>query len=436
MAPRRIAVLSLVLSVLILLPASAAPVPDGDSRQLNESSPYWQVAPAATATADGGFFAVWEDMRRGVVGRFVSSGGELVGSELVLAANTPFPERSGRYPYTRQASPAVAGLSDGGFLAVWVQEDALLKYSYFWHDLDVESRSVMAQRFNAAGAPAGDAWRIDAPAGGLPGQPSAALLADGRVAVTWQRVSGDATEVAARVLDPADGGLSAETVAGAGAGAAAKPSVAATAAGFLVAWTGSDSDGRGVWARTFAASGHAAGPAVRVNAVQAHDQGSVSLAPAAAGGFLVAWQHADTGQGEYLVKGRFLNAGGQPVGDEQRLTVPVASRESSAVLTARSGGGFHLFWMGWEGNSPVSVAGLELDGAGQAVGEPVLVSAERPQPQWHLAAAAAGDHLLVAWEGLDERSRAIRGRLLAAPAAPEGDQEEATKVHVTFCGTK
>jgi len=425
MAPRRIAVLSLALSAVFLLLCSfAAPAFAGQELQLNDPSPYWQVRPSAAVAADGGFLSLWEDMRRGVVARFLSPGGEPVGAEIVLATNTPFPEHSGHYDYTAHRQPVAVGLADGGFVAVWMQEDALLRYSYFWSDTDVRGRQILAQRFTSAGAPASVPWRVDAPGLGMPEHPAAAMLADGRVAIAWQRQGADVADssVAARILDPADGSTSAEArISGRPAAASARPALAAApGGGFVVVWTGRDADGTGVLVRSVDAAGRVAGPPARVNDGQQADQGSAAVAAAADGGFLVAWQHADSRHGVYRIVGRFLDAAARPVGGERVLTLPVSSRESSASLAPRPGGGFQLAWMGWAGNSPVNVAILELDAAGLPAGEPRVISSGRPQAQWRLGVAVGSAGALVSWEGLDGRSHAIRGRVLeAAPAVLE-----------------
>ena len=130
----------------------------------------------------------------------------------------------------RQTSPAVAGLSDGGFVVVWQSNGE-----------DGSGFGIYGQRFTAAGAKVGTEFKVNTTTAGNQTQPAVAALAGG---------------------------------------------------GFVVTWTssGQDGSGLGVYAQRYDATGKAQGSEFLVNKTTAGDQSMPSIAGLTGGGFVVAWQ--------------------------------------------------------------------------------------------------------------------------------------------------
>ncbi|HEX6203972.1 MAG TPA: hypothetical protein VF100_13290, partial [Thermoanaerobaculia bacterium] len=134
----------------------------------------WLVAfRSLPADADGG---------GGVVGRFVSVTGEPAGPELPLDGG-----RTGH-----QAEPAVAGLPDGGFVAVWSDRCNDFHRGPGAPDCQVPSNhrdghfaGVYGRFFTADGRPAGGDFRVNGAATGHQFAPAVAAGPGGHVAASW-----------------------------------------------------------------------------------------------------------------------------------------------------------------------------------------------------------------------------------------------------------
>ncbi len=411
---------AVIVSLLFISPSAAALSPAGDVQQINAPSKHWQVEPAVAVAAGDGFLVIWEDMRDGIAGRFVDAAGSPQGGEIGFVANTAFPQ-FGEVPYTANRHATAVSLPDGDFLLLWTRLQGELSFGFFRSDFRVESRAVFAQRFTSAGAAASEPFQVSGPVQNEAQRPSAAVLRDGRIAVVWEE--GTATpgggHVAGRILDlAANAAGQIFQVSDVASDETWRPVVtAAKPGGFLVAWTAEDSDGRGILARLYTASGEARAPVV-VNQVEEAAQSEVTVAPAAGGGFLLAWQHA-LGDGELRTYGRFVSPQGQPLGDERALSVELSEAEAVPTLAALPNGGFRLFWLGWHYDLPQWVVALDLDPRGEVVGDPVQVSDQRPRPQLGFGVAVGHGSTLVVWEGREGTGNGIDGRTLPLPAARE-----------------
>lgn len=128
-----------------------------------------QYEPSITALAGGGFMAVWTDASKdgngsGIYGqRFTALG---VPAGPVLQINS--------YITTTQDAPSVAGLKDGGFIAVWESEGQ-----------DLSSTGIYAQRFDATGAKVGTEFRVNTHITNQQIEPTVTALENGGWVVGW-----------------------------------------------------------------------------------------------------------------------------------------------------------------------------------------------------------------------------------------------------------
>lgn len=125
------------------------------------------------------------------------------------------------------------------------------------------------------------------------------------------------------------------------------PAAAALAdGGTVVVWQsdGEDGSGLGVFGRRFLSSGVSAGPAVRVNAFTAGDQGAPTVAALAGGGFVVAWQSdGQDGSGTGIRLQRYAASGGL-VGGEIAANTLAAGDQAAPVVAGLANGGFAVAW--------------------------------------------------------------------------------------------
>lgn len=210
-----------------------------------------QADPAVTKLAGGGFLVSWTDTYDPGFGdndteikaQILSSSGAKIGGELQL--NTTM--------INGQVEPAVAGLSGGGFVAVWV--------SYVDLPGGGVTMQVLSQVFDASGAKTGGEVTVHATGVGNQLVPDVAALEDGGFVVTWQddtQTLVSTYDVKAQLFDangnPVGGTfvVNVETAAGQG-----DPVVAGLkGGGFAIVWTDysgtlGDSSNAAVKARIF-----------------------------------------------------------------------------------------------------------------------------------------------------------------------------------------
>ena len=139
--------------------------------------------------------------------------------------------------------------------------------------------------------------------------PSARVLPNGDVAVTWAASGIGGTDVYAAVITPSGAAVVAPFVVhGSAAGVQIRPELAVLDTGdIVVVWEDGLGDGSGsaIMARLFDDAGEAQGSAFIVNQVTAGDQRSPSVAATGDGRFVVAWEGVDG------IKARLYDTDGQ-----------------------------------------------------------------------------------------------------------------------------
>jgi len=240
-----------------------------------------------------------------------------------------------------QREPSVAGLPDGGFVATWSSSVGV---------------DIYARRFSANGTPQGDEFRVNTIVANDQSSPAVAANTNGFV-VTWYSFGANAADVIARLYNtdgtPATGEIVVNTTL---AGNQILPSVAMlSGGGFVVTWEGADASGRGIFARQFTAAGAPVGPEFAVNNVPNGDQELPAVTALANGGFAIAW--TDSG-----VHVRIFGADGQPLAAQ----FDVATAGDDVGLTALATGGFAVSWSA--SGTGIDVFGQIYDAAGEKVG--------------------------------------------------------------------
>jgi hypothetical protein len=236
-----------------------------------------------------------------------------------------------------QEAPAVAFASDGSFVVVWQSEGQ-----------DGSGRGIFGQRFAADGSPAGSELQINVTSSGDQQAPAVAYGPSGSFMVVWESFGQDSDGwgVYARRFN-ASGPLGGEVqVAASGAGNQRRPAVAVQPTGHvLMAWEGPDGSGPGVFLRRFAADLSAPGTAIQADSAPAGFQTSPSLACDDSGNVIVAWE-----RGSDVVARRFdrLLSSLSSV----FAVPPAGSGLRSRPRVGSSGSGdFLVAWEGWSEDS-------------------------------------------------------------------------------------
>jgi hypothetical protein len=245
---------------------------------LNTTTAGNQQLPSLAGLADGGFVATWNSPENGGVvrGRLFGADGTAIGPDFVLSSGSA-------------VGPAAVGLDGGGFMVAL---------------RDFDEDSVLLQRFDADGTPAGPG--IIASTGGLPSfNQDVAVLKSGGFVVAWTDFLGDgggsSSGILARVFGPDGVALAGPFLVNTTeSGPQELPRVAALTDGrFVVVWESSDTgDGSSgcIRARLFETDGTAIGADFVVNTTANSDQGGSDVTVLADGRFVVTWHSADGGE--------------------------------------------------------------------------------------------------------------------------------------------
>jgi large repetitive protein len=313
----------------------AAGVPAHPEFRVNRRTAGDQWESSVAALSDGGFIVVWTSTS--------SQGGDIydvVGQRYDASAKPVGPEfRANPTARGTQHEPAVAGLSNGGFVVTWRS----------YHPQGGPT-SISGQRYDAVGNPVGKEFDVGLASG--VGQPSVAGLVNDGFVVLW---SEDDDLCARRYVaggTPASDGFLISKIAFRHANAAV---VALSGGGFATAWTSSRERGNGsdVYGRRYGAAGTPDGDAFRINDfTNAADETRAAIAAVADGGFVVTWKAksaGDTALGDIYTK-RFDGRGdlGRVGLAERRVTGrrDVSASPSVAVLPSS---GIVVTWSSYEG---------------------------------------------------------------------------------------
>jgi len=218
-----------------------------------------------------------------------------------------------QYASYNQRNPAVAVLSDGRFIVVWVSE---YPASANWrHNFRV---ALYGRLFNAQGEPVGDEFSMAAGDELIQANPSVAPLPGGGFTVFWSQQEGTTSR----------------------------------------RWD--------VYARNFGVDATASGPAFRVNDYTTGDQFGPRVAAQGDNQF-VAWTSVGQDGSREGVYGRLLVAGAL-AGEEFRVNTTTVSRQVHPAVAADGQGRFLSVWAGFTGESGLDLFGDIYSTAGSAAG--------------------------------------------------------------------
>jgi hypothetical protein len=406
---------------------AAAPVAAGPEFRVNTntagSQELFAEAPHAVASdATGNFVVTWSSAGQdgsafGVYGQRYAADGTRRGGEF----------RVNQTVTNSQWYPGVACADDGSFVVVWTS--ALQ---------DGSGDGVYARRYTAAGAPAGDEFRVNTTTASDQRHANVAVAAGGAFVVTWSglaQAGGAGWDVYAQRYDPAGARQGSEfRVNGTTAGDQQFPAVAADNAGdFVVTWTagGQDGSGTGVYARRYSAAGAAQGAEFRVNTTTAGDQQYGRVAADANGNFVVAWASAGqdgSGRGVYAQR---YSAAGTKLGGEFRVNQVTAGEQFAPTVAGDDAGGFVVTWTGAQDGDLFGVFARAYDAGGTPRGGEFRVNTTVSGNQVYASAASSADGALaIVWEsdGQDGSAFGVYGQRYAPPdtVAPTADVVDVT----------
>jgi hypothetical protein len=325
--------------------------------------------------------------------------------------------RVNTYTPNVQLYPAVAADADGDFVVAW--ESSVQ---------DGSNLGVYAQRYGADGARRGAEFRVNTTTFIRQSNADVAMDDAGNFVVAWQNHRDDVVaDIYVRLYGANGTPLTGEVHASDSTGHSASVAIS-PAGGFVVAWSGQDDDGGGIWARRFTSAGVPVGPGIQVNSATRGYQQAGSVGIDAAGGFVVCWLTPVPGSTTAVaLSARRFDASGEPRGEE----FPVATVENfsfPATVAVAHDGSFVVVWSTYLLSGGTNFAGdvyaRRYGADGAALGGPAVVNSTLPGAQALPSAAfdADGD-LLVAWTSYHETTGETNlfARRFNAAGAPQGD---------------
>jgi hypothetical protein len=408
-----------VLPALAATAAPAAELPKAQGPELRVSSSTAPGAslrhPVAAFTATGSL-VTWEDDRAGIVGRFFGADSVAQSAALTLVANhvpTLLPYKT---QVTIAKEPAIAVLPSGQFFLFWTEETDIEEADLFFIQDTLIDHEVFGRLFNAAGTPAGDRFRVHAGSAGFQNG-ARALVRSADVVVVWQSsrnpvfpTNGATDGVFARTFDFSGHATSPELRVSPAGTRSSNPAIAGAKGKFLVAFDGSDGNGRGVFAQPYTAALAPIGAAVRVNTDTALDQRRPAVAADVAGNYLVVWQSQFPDIKHARVYGQQLGAAGNLIGGQIAVSKGADKYEVAPAVAAGTST-FLVSWLGYGDTFPTGILVSSIDRVTGAVGAAVQVNQRSlgANTQNWLAGNGAGAFLST-WEGFAGDDLGISGR--------------------------
>ncbi|MBK7954247.1 MAG: hypothetical protein IPK02_09950 [Candidatus Accumulibacter sp.] len=377
----------------------AIPLFDGD--QVNTYATSTQSEAAMARLGDGGYVTMWQSSGQdgwgwGIFGQRFAADGTRVGNEFRVSDSTPY----------EQTEVSVAGLKDGGFVAVYRDQYG-----------DASGDSVVGQRFDANGVRVGGEFVVNTSTNGNQYQPSITALADGGFAVAWYSDGvrdGEYYDVFFQRYNASGTAVGGETrantaIAGQAGAAQYEPGIVQLSTGdLLVAWRsdGQDGSNSGVYAQRFSSAGAAIGTEFQLNTYTSDYQYDPQLTPTATG-FVVAWTSRGQDGSADGIYARLYDNHGDPTSAEFRVNESSYHHQWEPAVTTLANGGFAIAWRGYNANTgDWDTYAQQFDAAGNRVDGETRVDGPTTGEQQPALVGLNNCNFVVSWFGYSDASDA------------------------------
>ena len=370
----------------------AAVVQRGDT-QVNSYTVGDQTNASMTRLADGGYLVAWnsaDGSDRGAYAQKFDSSGVRVGTEFRLNTATNGDQYFASNGETVLQS--VAGLPDGGFVAVWGSNP--FAGDSYW--------GVVAQRFDATGKTVGGEMLVNSYTNNEQREPSVAALANGGFVVSWMSVSQDGSGwgVYGQVYDALGVKLGSEFLVNTKtSGEQFFTNVTGLAGGgFVVTWRNDPTDN--AQAQVFDASGKRVGEEFTLNTYTNDWQYESSAAALADGGFWATWMSNWQDGSNYGIYAQRFNATGAKLGAEIRVNTTTSGDQQMPQISTRADGSFVVTWSSQaQDGSGWGVYAQQFDASGARVGDELRMNAVTDSEQYRSDVLALdGGKFVVTWQ--------------------------------------
>ena len=308
----------------------------GTEFQVNTVTLGPQFDPAVGADAAGNFVVVWSAYQdgdeSGIVGRRYDSGGSPLGTEFQVNS----------YTTEQQSNPVIAVAPDGSFVVVWSS-----------YGQDGSHFGVFGQRFASSGSSAGTEFQVNTYTTDRQIDPAVAIDATGNFAVVWSSYAPDGSGfgISGQRFASSGSPLGGEFLVNSYTPfIQAIPAIAMAPDGaFVVVWdsSGQDGDSTGVFGQRFASSGSALGTEFQVNSYTTSDQRVAAVAVSDEGDFIVTWNSVQDGD-QTGIFGQHFARNGRALGSEFQVNTYTTSTQFAPTVAWAANGNFVVAWESYD----------------------------------------------------------------------------------------
>ena len=406
---RRLWVVALALATIMIISTfsfvdigiaeAAPPTKVGHEFRVNRRTTNNQCCSSTAGLTDGGFVVVWMSNLQG------GSKYNVYGQRYDANGKRVGGEFRVKATTTHSQDHAdVAGLRDGGFVVVW--------HAYppgsVWHPSP--HGSVFGQRYDQSGTPVGGEFLVDA---GHASDPSITRLTNGEFVIAWGVLTSTTYDIYAQRYKnsgaPVGGKLHVNTNS-----PAVSPSVTGLPDGsFVVTWN--DIEVRG---QRYSAVGSKVGGEFTINNSKI-DSNKPAIAGSTDGGFFVAWGARNDGW--WRVYGRHFAADGVATAPQFLISRTLPGDElndaGGASVTSLKDGSYVVSWWG-DDLSATGILGRRYSAAGDPLNKQFVINTYIPGFQYGSSVAALKDGGFIAtWWSLnqDGSEYGVYGQRYSAP---------------------
>ena len=248
------------------------------------------LTPAVAVLTSGEVVVVWSRMEadghlQGICAQRLSGAGVLIGGEWIVNQGAPY----------NQSRPSAVALPGGGFVISWVSESVRgLDPNVTETFSDTYAVDILARRFDAAGVPLGNEFKVNTLTGNCD-NPALAATANGEFTIVWEQravLRTNSLDIFSRSYDAAGVAVAQPSMVNATAyGDQYAPRIAAHGGRHLVIWTSLGQDGsfEGIFGRALTETGTPTGGEFLVNTTTINRQFQPTIAADSAGRMLVVW---------------------------------------------------------------------------------------------------------------------------------------------------
>lgn len=329
---------------------------------------------AVAALTEGGFVVTWDGNGQDgsgheIYGQRYAANGAKDGAEFQV--NT--------YTAIDQMNPAVAALTEGGFVVTWNSKGQ-----------DGQNYGIYGQRYATSGAKDGTEFQVNTYPKQFKVCPAIAALTNGEFVVVWDSEEQDGSGFGVYGQRCASSGAKIDYEFQVNTYTKSHQMASAIAAltngGFVVTWSSEGQEGSrygfyGIYGQRYAANGAKDGTEFQVNTYTLGLQFNSAVSALTEGGFVVTWdsegEQDGSGTGIY---GQRYTANGAKIGEEFQVNTYAQNHQIGSAIAALINGGFVVTWGSYlQDGYGDGIYGQKFDANGNKI-PLILTPAPTPQP--------------------------------------------------------